>query len=201
MDLKIGLIGASGRLGKVIATLHPITPITRTTPRQNLNCDILIDVSSSDALLTNLSAQKPIVIGTTGHKTLQPIQEAAKHLPIFYAPNFSLGMALLKKLSLIVHQNFPSDIDLIEKHHKEKKDSPSGSALLLAQHLPNAKIHSVRSGKIIGEHTLTFNTPEESITLSHQVHNREAFARGALAAARFLVGKPPGLYTMEHLCN
>jgi 4-hydroxy-tetrahydrodipicolinate reductase len=199
MAIKIGLIGAEGRMGKAISSLHPVLPITRTTPRTPLDCDILIDVSSHTALLQNLSANKPIVIGTTGHTDLAPIHEASLRLPIFFAPNFSLGAAILNKLSTLTAQYFPADIDIIETHHTQKKDAPSGLALLLAKNLPNPRIHSIRSGKIIGEHTVIFNTPEERLTLTHQAHTREVFARGALAAARFLLGKPPGLYTMDNL--
>ncbi len=199
MDIKIGLIGANGRMGRAISALHPTTPIYRDTPRNSLDCDVLIDVSSSQSLLENLSANKPIVIGTTGHADFAPIHAAAKHLPIFYASNFSLGAAILKKLSTFTAAHFASDIDLIEMHHTNKKDAPSGTALHLLNHLPNARVHSLRSGQTIGEHTLIFNNAEEKITLSHQVHSRDAFAKGALAAARFLVNKPPGLYSMDNL--
>lgn len=199
MAPKIGLIGATGRLGQAISALHPIIPILHSTPRTNLPCDILIDVSSHYALLENLSANKPIVIGTTGHTDFTPIQAAAKHLPIFYAPNFSLGIALLQKLVSQIAPFFPSDIDILETHHTQKKDAPSGTALLLAQSLPNAHIHSIRSGKNFGEHTIHFTTDSERLTLSHQAHSRDAYARGALAAAQFLLGKPPGLYTMDNL--
>lgn len=197
--MKIGVIGPNGRMGKAIAALHPVDPITRTTPREALDCDVLIDVSSHKALLDNLSFGKPLVIGTTGHLSLAPIHEAAKHLPLFYAPNFSLGAALLKKTARFLSDHFPADIDLIEVHHKEKKDSPSGTALQLLADLKHAKVHSLRSGQTIGEHTLIFNAPEEKITISHQVHSREAFAKGAIAAARFLARQPPGLYTMDNL--
>lgn len=199
MAIKIGLIGANGRLGKTIAALHPVIPITRATSRTPLDCDVLIDVSSHQALQENLSARKPLVIGTTGHLIFAPIEEAAKHLPIFYAPNFSIGMALMNKLAAEIARYFPSDVDIIETHHSGKKDSPSGTALHLRKTLLNARIHSIRSGNIIGEHTLIFNNAEERLTLSHQVHSRDAYARGALAAARFLIGKPPGLYGMDDL--
>lgn len=199
MQIKIGLIGAGGRMGQAINALHPTLPITRATSRKNLDCDVLIDVSSHQALLENLSANKPIVIGTTGHLDFTPIHEAAKRLPIFYASNFSLGAAILKQLSTFVARHFPSDIDLIETHHTEKKDAPSGTALHLLANLAGARVHSLRSGQTIGEHTLIFNNAEEKLTLTHQVHSREAFAKGALAAARFLMTKPPGLYTMDNL--
>lgn len=199
MGIKIGLIGSEGRMGQAISALHPVIPIYKTTPRSPLDCDVLIDFSSHKALLENLSARKPIVIGTTGHLDFTPLHEAAKHLPIFYSANFSLGAALLNEASKLVAKHFAGDIDLIETHHTAKKDAPSGTALHLAKNLQNAKIHSLRSGSTIGEHTLIFNNAEERLTLSHQVHSREAFAKGALAAARFLIGKPPGLYSMEYL--
>lgn len=199
MPIKIGLIGAGGRLGKAIADLNEVNPITRSTSRKDLDCDVLIDVSSPAALIENLSADKPIVIGTTGHLDLSPIHEAAKRLPIFYAPNFSLGIALMRKVAAEISRNFPSDIDLIETHHSQKKDAPSGTALMLAKIAPNIKIHSIRSGKVVGQHTMIFETAEERITLSHETHSREAYARGALAAAHFLIGKPPGLYSMDNL--
>lgn len=199
MAIKIGLIGAEGKMGKAIAALHPILPVAKQAPRMPLDCDVLIDVSSHKALLENLFINKPMVIGTTGHLNLAPIEEASKNLPIFYASNFSLGAAILNHLAAFIAKHFPSDIDLIEMHHTEKKDAPSGTALHLIKNLSNAKIHSIRSGNIIGEHTLIFNNADERLTISHQVHSREAFARGALAAAHFLVGKPPGLYGMDHL--
>jgi 4-hydroxy-tetrahydrodipicolinate reductase len=199
MNLKIGLIGAEGRMGKAVALLHPVFPITRSTPRLHLDCDVLIDFSSPHALRENLSAGKPIVIGTTGHLDFSLIEQAAQYLPVFYAPNFSIGAAILNRIAAFVSEHFPSDIDLIETHHSGKKDSPSGTALHLAKNLPNCRIHSIRSGKTIGNHTLIFNNGEEELTLSHQAQNREAFAKGALAAAHFLIGKPPGLYNMDNL--
>jgi 4-hydroxy-tetrahydrodipicolinate reductase len=197
--IKIALIGAEGKLGKAISALYPVIPVSRSTSRTSLDCDLIIDVSSPTALQENLTAQKPMVIGTTGHADLTPILKAAEKLPIFYSPNFSLGAAILNKLASWVGQHFPADIDLLETHHTEKKDTPSGTALQIAKNLPKAKIHSIRSGKVIGEHTVIFNNAEEKLTLSHQVHTREAFARGAIAAAQFLFGKPPGLYGMDNL--
>jgi 4-hydroxy-tetrahydrodipicolinate reductase len=201
MDLRIGVIGAEGKFGKAIADLHPVFPVLRHTSRKNLPCDVLIDVSSKEALLENLSAQLPLVVGTTGHEDLSLLEMAAQHLPIFYAPNFSLGIALLRKLTAETARLFPADIDIIETHHKMKKDAPSGTALLLAKAVPNATLHSIRAGEIIGEHTVAFTAMEERITLKHEAFGREAFARGALTAARFLCGKPPGLYTMESLLS
>lgn len=197
--LKVGLIGHLGRLGQAIGALHPVIPIDKGAPRTGIDCDVIIDVSSPAALIENLAAQKPIVIGTTGHLDLKPIRGAAQHVPVFYAPNFSLGAALLKRLSQYVVKHFIGEIDLIETHHTQKKDAPSGTALQLARDLPNVHIHSIRSGNVIGEHTLIFNNDEERLTLSHNVHTRAAFAKGALAAAHFIVKQAPGLYGMDNL--
>ena len=90
MDIKIGLIGATGRLGAVIASLHPVIPIPRNRSNEHEPCDVIIDVSSPSALLENLALQKPLVIGTTGHLNLQLMKEAAQDRPIFYAPTFTL---------------------------------------------------------------------------------------------------------------
>ena len=199
MCSKIGLIGASGLLGKTIQTLAPVFPISKETPRTSLPCDVLIDVSTAHALLENLSAHLPIVIGTTGHTDLTPIEKAAEEIPVFYASNFSLGAMLLKKMAEMLLKKFPADIDIIETHHKGKKDSPSGTALELKKKLPNGNVHSIRSGQVFGEPTVIFNSPEEKLTLTHQAHSRLAFAKGALLAAQYIVDKPPGLYTMDNL--
>src|SRR5690606_9571744 len=114
MAIKIGLIGAEGRMGKTIAMLHPIIPVMKKTPRPSIDCDVLIDFSSHLALLENLSAKKPMVIGTTGHPSLELIEEAAEEIPIFYASNFSLGAAILNEVAKFVSKHFPADVDLIE---------------------------------------------------------------------------------------
>lgn len=197
--IQIGLIGAEGRLGRMIASMHPTIPILRHTSRLNLSCDVLIDVSSPLALSENLSAKKPIVIGTTGQLDRALLEKTAKHLPIFYAPNFSLGVAILKKICAEVGRFFPADIDIIEAHHKEKKDAPSGTALMLAEELPNSCIHSIRAGKIFGEHTVQFTTGQERLTFKHEALSREAYAKGAIMAAHYIYNKPAGLYTMDDL--
>lgn len=241
--LKIGLIGATGKLGQSIALMaltHPdfslqaaiahsqsphlhldlgvylkIKPLGLFITKDPLSTpvDLFIDVSAPQGLSQTLKAalktHTPLVLGTTGFskESFQRIQDAASQIPLFYAPNFSLGMALLQKLTAETARcfSFPSDIDLIESHHAQKKDAPSGSALWLKETIqkerPQASlsIHSLRSGSLIGEHTLHFNTEEERITLTHTAHSKKAFARGALQAALFLKQQPPGFYTMEHL--
>jgi 4-hydroxy-tetrahydrodipicolinate reductase len=210
-NLKIGLIGANGRLGQEILVLcdSPVL-FTRESPcREDPEIDVYIDVSSKEALSHNLSiallSKKPIVIGTTGHENLSKIIEASHQIPIFYTPNFSLGLALMRKLASELSLKFHQDaqIDLIETHHNKKKDAPSGSALLLAQsiHPKPVQIHSIRSGQVTGSHIIFFNHPEENITISHEAHNRVPFAKGALQAAAFLKESPPGFYGMDQLIN
>ncbi|MDE3045872.1 MAG: 4-hydroxy-tetrahydrodipicolinate reductase [Verrucomicrobiota bacterium] len=243
--ISLGIIGASGRLGRSIAALALQDPLLRiggvfTRPSSHwlhhdlgeilgisptgitlsadlyTPLDLYIDASLPKALPDNLQAairtKRPLVVGTTG---LSPedrvlLEETAQHIPLFYAANFSLGMALLHKLTRETARLFhpQADIDLIETHHAQKKDAPSGSALALAETIqdshPTGKalhLHSIRSGSLIGEHELRFNSDEEQLILSHRVHTRASFARGALAAARFLIDQPPGLYTMEHLLS
>ncbi len=223
--MKIALFGATGRLGRAIATLaeseiseaiaHPASPSlgkklgSRTiSPRFENHSNILIDVSLSpeQSLAAATQAHLPLVIGITAltPEQMSQIEEASKKIPIFYSPNFSLGMALFKKLCLDAATRFPAcTLDLFEAHHILKKDAPSGSALHLSEELEKsgktASIHSIRSGKIVGEHKLLLNTDEERIEIAHTAHSRDVFARGALTAARFLQKQKPGLYGMEHL--
>lgn len=230
--MKIAIFGASGRMGRAIAALastqtdltieeliaHPHSsslgqnlcniPISASFQNQ---ADLLIDMTLSRvfplALTMALRAKKPIVIGVTGltDAQMQEIRLSAREIPIFYTPNFSLGMAIFRRLSSEAAKRFYSSAtaDIIETHHLQKKDAPSGSALLLAQAIESqgktARIHSIRSGKIIGEHSLLLNSEEERLEIAHTVHSRDAFARGALMAARFLFNKKPALYGMDDL--
>jgi 4-hydroxy-tetrahydrodipicolinate reductase len=223
--MKIALFGATGRLGRAIASLaiseiseaiaHPdssslgekLGNLTIASSFQNIS-DILIDVSLSPQPSLNAAKQAklPLVIGITALSPAQmsQIQEASKEIPIFYSPNFSLGMALFRKLCLDAATRFPScTLDLFEAPHAKKKDSPSGSALHLSRELEKsgktASIHSIRSGQIVGEHKLLLNTDEERIEIAHTAHSRDVFVRGALTAARFLQKQKPGLYGMDDL--
>lgn len=237
--LRIGLFGASGRLGQAIAELLLIDPrfsltaaLTHSrsfhlgtdigillhqkplglslTDQLQTKIDLLIDVSLPEGISERLplaSTHKlPLVIGTTGlsKSDFQLLQQFSSQIPIFYSANFSIGIALLHKFARAMSRFFPAHVDLIEKHHSQKKDAPSGTALSLAKTVEEAsatpvKIHSLRSGQIMGEHTLLFNTSEELLTLTHEVHSRKAFAKGALEAALFLKSQKPSLYGMDDL--
>jgi 4-hydroxy-tetrahydrodipicolinate reductase len=171
--------------------------------------DLFIDASLPSGLSSRLAlaihSRCPIVIGTTGFTDAdnELLKQAASQIPVFHACNFSIGMALMQRLARDTSRIFPSaHVDLIETHRSQKKDLPSGSALLLAQSIQQpVKIHSIRSGHVIGDHTLFFNTPDERLTLTHEAHSRDAFARGALEAAAFLITQKPGLYNMDSLLH
>ncbi|MBX9744299.1 MAG: 4-hydroxy-tetrahydrodipicolinate reductase [Chlamydiales bacterium] len=234
--MRLGIFGATGRLGKAIGSAaleDPFFTITAALARSSLGVDygvflglsplhlpvskspplplpdLFIDVSLPQGLSERLNTLRPMVIGTTGfsEQDFSLLKEASRCIPIFYAANFSLGMAFLKKMATELAELFPieTDIDILEAHRAGKKDTPSGSALHLAQAIKLVRgekeipIHSIRSGQTIGEHTLQFNHEEERLSLCHQVHSRKAFAKGALTAARFLVNQPAGLYGMDQL--
>ena len=207
---------ASPQLGKDLGELLGIPSLGLPIASKAEPASVWIDVSLPSAAAQNISsalAEKiPLVLGTTGlsKSDFEQIRIASREIPIFYAPNFSLGMALLRKMAAMAARRFPSEawIDIVETHHAQKRDAPSGAALLLAQEIrgahpqnKDAQIHSLRSGHVVGEHTILFNTAEEKLTLSHEAHSREAFAQGALAAAKFLAQKPRGLYGMDDLLD
>jgi 4-hydroxy-tetrahydrodipicolinate reductase len=176
------------------------------------NCDVAIDFSHADAIdeicRAGLQHGKSLVIGTTGHSQQQRnlIEDAARSLPIVLASNFSVGVNVLfwltRKAAELIGQEFNPKI--IETHHKMKKDAPSGTAKTLAETLKGARksqneipIQSVREGEVVGEHTVIFTGPGERLELTHRAASREIFARGALRAAQWIVGKSPGLYSMQ----
>jgi len=147
----------------------------------------------------------PLVVGVTG---LDEAAEAAlalsaERIPVLLAPNFSLGIALLKRLAQVAAQALGPEFDgaILDVHHRHKVDAPSGTAQALAEALEAAgravPIVSQRVGEVIGDHTLTFAGPGERLELRHQAEDRTLFARGALAAAAFLRGRGPGIYTMD----
>ncbi|MBI3508518.1 MAG: hypothetical protein HY069_02625, partial [Chlamydiia bacterium] len=180
----------------------------RENPRV-LNGQIWIYAGLAPGLLqwVSLAIQQkvPLVVGTTGlaESEYASLQKTSREIPLFYSPNFSLGIALLKKLAVDVAQKFHphAQVDLIETHHAGKRDAPSGTALWIAKSMEprNCQIHSLRVGNVVGEHALTFNTSAERICLSHVAHDLSAFGRGALTAALFLLQQPTGFYTMEDL--
>lgn len=244
--IKILLNGCSGKMGKVIAnvisefpTLTIIAGIDRYKTElgfQIFNCaddvtveyDVLLDFSRADALPELLAltkkTSKPVVLCSTGYteSDLDTINEQSKYLPIFKSANMSLGInlinSLLKKVAPLLYGNY--DIEIIEKHHNQKVDAPSGTALLLADtikeaisdatHYVNGRdgqrkrekseigIHAVRGGSIVGDHDVIFAGTGEVIELTHKAISREVFAIGALKACEYMgTISEPGLYNME----
>lgn len=180
----------------------------------NESFDIYIDASLPNGLKANLQAaitsNRPIVVGCTGlnNSDRLMLKTASQLIPVFYSANFSIGMAILHKLVKLTTRWFNPEakIDLIETHHLQKKDAPSGSALSLSavieKNHPLASkpfIQSIREKEVIGKHEICFTTSDEKIALCHTAYQRDTFALGALTAARFLIKCAPGLYGMEDL--
>lgn len=217
--IHLFLVGASGKMGKAIsayALAHTQYKIiggcgSGSGCGESINsADVMIDFSSPKgteiALAAAMEYKIPIVIGTTG---LSPdcekkIKLSASAIPILYSPNFSFGMAfclkILPEFVKILKEN--GTCQIIETHHVHKKDAPSGTAKRLANALhPEGKIpiESIREGEAIGEHRIFFKLEGEVIELRHEALSRDAFVKGALLAANFLVNKPAGLYTLMDL--
>ncbi len=172
--------------------------------------DVAIDFSLAEAfdpvLASCVERGAALVSGTTGLDELQraAIDAAGSRIPLLWAANFSLGVAVLNDLverAAAALQGW--DCDIVEVHHAQKKDAPSGTALALgasaAQGGAHARYASLRAGDIVGEHTVQFTTAGERIELVHRAGNRDIFARGALHAAANLAGRKPGLYRLRDL--
>jgi 4-hydroxy-tetrahydrodipicolinate reductase len=219
--LRILLIGAKGRMGKTIIDLAKRTSEVDIVAQCDLGdaiepamktCDVVIDFSSAEAIeeicRVVLEHRQPLVIGTTAHSPAQRslIEEAAKSLPIVFASNFSVGVNALfwltRRTAEILGSEF--DLEIVEMHHRTKKDAPSGTAKTLAQILKEARkldgevaIQSIREGDVVGDHTVIFAGAGERLELTHRASSRETFAKGALNAARWVIDKPAGLYSMQ----
>ena len=217
--VRVLLIGAAGRMGKTVLDLAQADGEIDIAAQCDLgdsiepamkNCDVAIDFSQADSIdeisRAVLQHGKPLVIGTTGHSQQQrkTIEETAHSVAIVLASNFSVGVNVLFWLSQKAAELLGSDFnsEIVEMHHKMKKDAPSGTAKTLAAILKAARnteipIQSIREGDVVGEHTVIFKGPGESLELTHRAANREIFAGGALRAAKWIVDKPPGLYSMQ----
>ncbi|HEY4284459.1 MAG TPA: 4-hydroxy-tetrahydrodipicolinate reductase [Chthoniobacterales bacterium] len=218
--VRVLLIGSLGRMGQAIANLagsDPDLEIVARCDRDNSieagmkMCEVAIDFSATDATeeVCRLARQnqKRLVIGTTGHTAAQKdlIENAAKSVPIVLASNFSVGVNALfwlsRRAARLLGEKFR--VEIVETHHKTKKDAPSGTAKSLAEILQAEKpgteipVHSFREGEVVGEHTVVFAGPGEQLELKHKAESRETFASGALAAAKWVMNQPPGLYSMQ----
>ncbi len=207
-----GILAGVGSLGVAVSSSLP----------SGAAIAVMIDFSLPEGSLAVARVcterQIPLVVGTTGFDPGQRAQmeECADRIPVLIAPNMSRAVNLLMRLVREAARALgeTADIAVIERHHRTKKDAPSGTALRLAEfarqglsssvqasqpHSGGADIsmHSLRVADSPGEHTVVFAVPGETVELSHRALNRDGFARGALDAARFLAGKPAGLYSME----
>lgn len=176
-------------------------------------CDVAIDFTTPDATLEHLALAKnsrtPLVIGTTGFTDAQraTIAAAAREIPIVLSANFSIGVNILLTIARNTAQTLgrSATIHIHEVHHEHKKDAPSGTAKYLSamvaeasqRALDHISITAERIGEVIGDHTITFDTPTDTITLSHHAKTRAIFAEGAVHAAQWLIDKAPGLYGMD----
>lgn len=185
----------------------------RNLPRALKEADVLIDFTSPKATMLHLQAcvrfGTAAVVGTTGMNDgdLKKIAAAAKRIPVFLSPNMSPAMnllfALVREASAALKHY---DGHVHESHHKQKKDSPSGTALMLAKMARDGSgrapaISSTRVGDIVGEHTLTLAGPFERLELTHRAHSREVFASGALEAAVWVNHRKPGLYDFSDIMH
>lgn len=189
--------------------------------------DCVVDFSHHSATVGLLRFVRenrlPLVLATTGHSEEETaaILAAATDVPLFFAANCSLGVALLIEFAKKTAAAMPdAEIEIVEKHHDRKLDAPSGTALAIAEAIREVRpdavlragrsgpgkrapneigVHAVRMGSIVGEHEVMIATASQTVTLKHEAHSRALFAEGALAAAAFLQGKPAGLYGMESM--
>ncbi len=172
--------------------------------------DAVVDFTIPEATMENLSYvlryKKPLVLGTTGFNNdqISRINEASKTIPIVFSPNMAIGVNLLFNLAGEIAKKLgPNyDIEIVEAHHKAKKDSPSGTAKKLAQGIADATgrnitVHAIRAGDIVGDHIVFYAGNQERIEIKHQAHSRDVFAIGALRAAKWVADKPAGLYSMQ----
>jgi len=249
--IRILMSGCNGRMGQVITRLASQSndfkiaagydlndsiknnyPVFKNLDECNVKVDVIIDFSNSDAfdsvLKFSTSRAIPLVMATTG---LSPVQQnlleaASKQIPIFSSANMSLGVSLLidlvKKAARILESSF--DIEIIEKHHNQKLDAPSGTALSIADEISSVLeqkyeyiydrhsrrkkrskseigIHAVRGGTIVGEHSVIFAGSDEIIEINHSAMSKDIFGTGALRAAAFICSKAPGIYSMSDLVS
>jgi 4-hydroxy-tetrahydrodipicolinate reductase len=176
--------------------------------------DVLIDFTLPEATEEHLTYvakyKKALVLGTTGLSEAQAakVAEIAQVVPVVHTPNMSIGVNVLFSMRPEIARRLGPDyhIEVVEAHHKGKKDSPSGTAKKIMQVLSEATgrsipAHSIRLGDIIRDHTVIFCGNGERIEIKHQAHSRDLFAVGALRAAKWVVGKPAGLYSMQDVLS
>lgn len=248
---KIIMNGCNGKMGQVISRLvseddsceivagfdvndniENTYPVFTNADDFTGDADVVIDFSHPSALTNVLNYCKkrnlPVILATTGFSDEQKkeFNDASKEIPVFFSANMSLGINLLidlaKKATKLLEGNF--DIEIVERHHNQKIDAPSGTALAIAdaidetlsfpaeyvydRHAVRKKrkkteigLHAVRGGTIVGDHEVIFAGTDEVIELKHSAHSKEVFAVGAIKAAKFMTDKPAGMYNMNDLIS
>lgn len=250
--MKVIMHGCNGRMGQIITGLLANDtearivagvdaidcrdngyPVFTNLADCNVEADVVIDFASAkavDGLLDYCVEKKlPVVLCTTGlsNEQLLHVEEASKTIPVLKSGNMSLGINTIQKLvaeaaKVLAPAGF--DVEIVEKHHNQKLDAPSGTALMLADSVNEAMegqyhyvydrsqvrqvrdtkeigISAVRGGSIVGDHDVIFAGTDEVITVSHRAYSRAVFGNGAIAAAKFLAGKEAGYYNMGHVIN
>src|SRR4029453_15856451 len=219
--VRVLLIGAAGRMGKTVLDLAQGDAEIEIAAQCDLgdsiespmgNCDVAIDFSQADSIdqicHAALQQRKSLVIGTTGHSQQQrkTIEETAHSVPIVLASNLSAEVNVLFWVTQRDPEFLGSDFnpEIVETHHKMKKDAPSGTAKTLAEILKAVRnseipIQSIREGDVVGEHSVAFSGAGERLELTHRAANRGIFALGALRAAKWIADKSPGLYSMQNV--
>lgn len=250
--LKVGILGSTGRVGSLliddlendaeakVSAVHVSKELKKQVPKDAVitneigvlidSSEIIIDFSvptGTEQLLeeTIKNGNKPLVIATTGFNKHQQnlLFEASKKVPILYATNMSLGVAVLNKLVSLASKTLKDfDCEIVEQHHRYKIDSPSGTALTLAEHAAEAReldldtvrisgrdgeigartkdeigVMSIRGGDVVGRHTVGFYNDGEFIELNHTATSRNTFSKGAIKAAKWLVNQEAGLYSIN----
>lgn len=237
--IRLLINGAKGRMGKTLVACAAGDPELTVSaeidegddfPAALSACDAVIDFTHAPATAAIAeacaAAGKPLVIGTTGHsdEDRARISSCSKKIPIVFAPNFSVGVNTLfwltRKAAEILGPGF--DLEVVEMHHRLKKDAPSGTARRLAEILADVRglsyeenvhhgregmvgerlpteigMHAIRGGDVVGDHTVIFANTGERLELTHKASSRETFAKGALRSAKWASSKPPGLYDMQ----
>lgn len=247
--VKIILVGAGGKMGRVITecvekrdnceivagvdkvAVEAPFPVVDDISKVSVDADVIIDFSHPSTLngILEYATSKglPVVLATTGYdnEQIDKINEYSKKIPVFFTYNMSIGVNLIadlaKRAAAVLSDDF--DIEIVEAHHNQKIDAPSGTALMLAdaitadldnyyyeydRHSKRQKrekkeigIHAIRGGTIVGEHQVIFAGRDEIVTLSHSARSKEIFATGAVNAAIYMKGKSAGLYTMSDLVS
>ncbi len=247
--IQVLLSGCGGRMGREVAKICEVSdcfeiaagvdpvlpecafPVYSTFNEVKEKIDVIIDFSFHTAITGLLAYAKkekiPAVIATTAFtpEELAEIENASKEIPVFKSANMSIGVNLICELAQKAAKFLPDfDIEIVEKHHNQKVDAPSGTALMIADEIASVLpekveyvydrhsvtqkrskneigIHAIRGGTIVGEHEVIFAGHQEVVTITHTSYSREILANGAVCAAQYLVGKPAGMYNMKSMLN